>query len=308
VLLHEFAHGLGFQTFVDEKTGTWFRGKPVAYDQFLLDLETNHKWTNLTPAQRKLSARSNGKVAWDGSAVAEAARWLSSGTIDGYTAIFSPDPPRAGASLSHWDTSVTPDELMEPQLSAKLRSSSHLGLAPCLLADLGWRISRPDTCFSETPAFSELMVSTTDLNLGDEIPGQTTNSEIRVTNPSTLPLDINAVGSVDELADPFAFGSDNCSGATLPPGGECTVTVAFSPARFGTYEDSFTISSNGPAHRELSVRVTGRGTGQSSPVAGSLQSPALVSAGGGAFNAVLWLLLFLAVSSTRRIGDRHLQP
>lgn len=299
VLLHEFAHGLGFQTFINEKTGSWYKGKPVDYDQFLRDVTTGHKWTDLTPPQRKLSARSNGKIVWDGAAVTEAARSLTSGTIDGHVAIFSPDPPREGASLSHWDTSVSPDELMEPQISANLRSSTHLGLAPYLLADLGWKISGRGSCFGRTPDFAEMMVSTTELNLGDEIPGQTISAEIRVTNPSTLPFEIYTAGSGDELADPFAIGAENCSGSTLPPGGTCTVMVTFSPTQPGRFEDSFSISYGEPAGEEISIRVTGRGTADTSPVAGSLQSPAVVSSGGGALGPVVWLLLFFTLLAVR---------
>lgn len=306
VVLHELAHGLGFQTFVNEKTGTWYKGKPVAYDRFLRDLATGHKWTDLTPAQRRISARSDGNVVWDGDVVAEAARSLTSGTIDGYTSIYSPDPPREGASLSHWDTSVTPDELMEPQLSDGLRASSRLGLAPCLLADLGWRLSQSGACNGTTPQFRQMLVSATDLDLGDETPGQTVASTVRVTNPSTLPFVIDTVGSRDGLGDPFAIGSENCSGSKLPPGGECSIQVTFSPTDHGTFEDRFSLSSADTGPGEMSIRVTGRGTSDTRPVPGSLQSPALVSSGGGGLGLLTLQLLFLVILGGRIAGRRQM--
>lgn len=71
VLLHEFSHGLGFQTFTPASTGTWNGGFPSIYDRFLLDKTTGKTWsdTNMTDAERLASAISTDKLAWKGAIV-----------------------------------------------------------------------------------------------------------------------------------------------------------------------------------------------------------------------------------------------
>lgn len=69
VLLHEFAHGLGFQNFVTESSGANFSGYTDAYSQMTLDLETGLTWSQMTDAQRAASALKWGGVVWTGAAV-----------------------------------------------------------------------------------------------------------------------------------------------------------------------------------------------------------------------------------------------
>ena len=69
VLLHEFAHGLGFSQFSNLNNGALFSGFPDAYNSKLLDLTTGLHWNQMTNAQRVASATSFGRVVWDGSFV-----------------------------------------------------------------------------------------------------------------------------------------------------------------------------------------------------------------------------------------------
>jgi hypothetical protein len=69
VLLHEFAHGLGFSQFASLTTGALFSGFPDAYNTKLLDLSTGLHWNQMSNAQRAASATSFGRVVWDGSFV-----------------------------------------------------------------------------------------------------------------------------------------------------------------------------------------------------------------------------------------------
>ncbi len=69
VLLHEFAHGLGFSQFASLTTGALFSGFPDAYNTKLLDLNTGLHWNQMTNAQRLASATNFGRVVWDGSFV-----------------------------------------------------------------------------------------------------------------------------------------------------------------------------------------------------------------------------------------------
>jgi hypothetical protein len=66
VLLHEFGHGLGFQTFTDDETGEEIEGFPSIWDYFLLDNRNNKLWANMTDAERVASAISGDGLSWNG--------------------------------------------------------------------------------------------------------------------------------------------------------------------------------------------------------------------------------------------------
>jgi hypothetical protein len=72
VLLHELGHGLGFQNFVTETTGSNFSGFTDVYSQFTLDTTNNMLWSSMTNAQRAASATRWGSVVWNGPAVTAA--------------------------------------------------------------------------------------------------------------------------------------------------------------------------------------------------------------------------------------------
>ncbi len=67
VLLHEFAHGLGFLSLVDESTGAEFLNTPDVFESFIFDTETNKHWTDMTSDERAVSAINTGNLAWDGA-------------------------------------------------------------------------------------------------------------------------------------------------------------------------------------------------------------------------------------------------
>ena len=67
VLLHEFAHGLGFINFVDPSTGVYLQGQPDIASVFTFDDQTGLHWTDMTNAQRQASAVNNLHLTWDGT-------------------------------------------------------------------------------------------------------------------------------------------------------------------------------------------------------------------------------------------------
>jgi hypothetical protein len=80
VLLHEFGHGLGFQTFTSGTSGAQIPdgtngtvGYPSVWDHFLLDTTVNLHWKDMTNAQRVASAINTRKLVWDGALVTAAA-------------------------------------------------------------------------------------------------------------------------------------------------------------------------------------------------------------------------------------------
>ena len=72
VLLHEFGHGLGFQTFTDGSTGAPFAGFPSIWDHYLLDDTTSKLWVNMTNAERAASALNARNLSWNGANVTSA--------------------------------------------------------------------------------------------------------------------------------------------------------------------------------------------------------------------------------------------
>jgi hypothetical protein len=85
VLLHELAHGLGFQTYTSTATGAQIDagtgGLPSIYDYFLRDNTTGKTWDVMTNAERVASAINTRQLAWIGANVTAAASTvLSPGT------------------------------------------------------------------------------------------------------------------------------------------------------------------------------------------------------------------------------------
>jgi hypothetical protein len=76
VLLHEFAHGLGFSTVTSGSTGNYLNGPPAVpavWDKFLLDETTGLHWDQNSAAQRVASAINTNNLTWDGANVTSAA-------------------------------------------------------------------------------------------------------------------------------------------------------------------------------------------------------------------------------------------
>lgn len=72
VLLHEFAHGLGFQTFTDDETGQEIMDLPSIWDYYLLNNRTERTWVESTAAERAQSAVTWRGLSWNGPRVTAA--------------------------------------------------------------------------------------------------------------------------------------------------------------------------------------------------------------------------------------------
>jgi hypothetical protein len=80
-ILHEFGHGLGFQTFTDEATGLFFPYEfepelqmPSIWDYFLFDPKMRKNWAQMTPQERITSAITPRNLVWSGKEVTKNAR------------------------------------------------------------------------------------------------------------------------------------------------------------------------------------------------------------------------------------------
>jgi hypothetical protein len=97
VLTHEFAHGLGFQTYTSGTTGAQIGGSPSIWDDFLYDVTAAKTWTAMTNAERVTSAVNSLKLVWTGANVTSAVPTvLAAGTPQ--LAVSSP-PAAAGTYL-----------------------------------------------------------------------------------------------------------------------------------------------------------------------------------------------------------------
>ena len=63
---------------------------------------------------------------------------LAGANDDGLVQLYGPNPVQPGSSKSHWDTSATPNLLMEPSITPDLESATTFDLTPNLFEDLGW--------------------------------------------------------------------------------------------------------------------------------------------------------------------------
>ncbi|MFN7915602.1 MAG: PA domain-containing protein [Vicinamibacterales bacterium] len=81
VLLHEFAHGLGFSSFTNVSTGVQLAGLSDVYSKFYFDNTTAKSRDQMTDAERLASAVNPRNVVWTGAAVdSKAPQVLQQGT------------------------------------------------------------------------------------------------------------------------------------------------------------------------------------------------------------------------------------
>ena len=136
-VLHELGHGLGFSTQVDLVTGAEMGMTPDIFETYLEDHASGMTWPALTDMQRAASAVAQGddELHWVGEASQVDCGYLEDGAgTTGHLRMYSPSPLQPGSSVSHWDTSFVPNELMEP--AATLFAEERMTRA--LMQDLGW--------------------------------------------------------------------------------------------------------------------------------------------------------------------------
>src|SRR5207253_9687784 len=84
VVLHEFAHGLGFQTYTNTSTGQQAGSQSGGFfasifDNFLFDDSNSKTWAQMTDSERTASAINTGKLVWKGPQVVADASVVLSG-------------------------------------------------------------------------------------------------------------------------------------------------------------------------------------------------------------------------------------
>jgi hypothetical protein len=140
VVMHEIGHGLGFQTFVDITTGDKLGRGLGNNDAFMLRLEdhsTGKTWGQMNNNERLASVTDSADLHWTGAGVTSRVADYSAGIDQGHVRHYAPAVINQGSSVSHFDSALSPNELMEPFIT---QPKTGPGLAVELMADIGWNI------------------------------------------------------------------------------------------------------------------------------------------------------------------------
>jgi hypothetical protein len=138
IALHEFAHGLGFQSYADFSTGQELSDLDDVFLANMRELGASvPELSSMTDQQRAAAALSDPDLYWSGPSVQAAASTLSAGLISGHVRLYAPATLAPGSSVSHYSTALTPNQLMEPFYTGPTRD---LTLTVDLLRDLGWSL------------------------------------------------------------------------------------------------------------------------------------------------------------------------
>ncbi len=148
VVLHEIGHGLGFLSLVDLGSGQKFGGFDDAYMFNLSDHDTGEIYPDMTNGARINASVSTGDLHWVAPVVVAGSGDLVSGVHpSGHVEMYAPSPAEPGSSVSHYSTSLSPDELMEPSYTGP---NHDLTRTLQLFEDLGWQVLDPLMCGDAT--------------------------------------------------------------------------------------------------------------------------------------------------------------
>ena len=139
VILHELGHGLGFITLVDLPSGAKALGFDDAFSLKLEDHSTGKLYPQMTNAERVAASQNSGNLHWVGANVVASSGTLTAGVHPtGHVQMYAPNPQQPGSSVSHFDTAVSPNELMEPFYTG---ANHNVARTLELFEDLGWAIA-----------------------------------------------------------------------------------------------------------------------------------------------------------------------
>lgn len=145
-ILHEMGHGLGFLSLMYPVDPEDPEGDPppLLYVDWVNDVYSKKldnpnfaALSGLSPEQRFDALTDPNNLVWAGAAVGGLAGNLSAGTTNGFVRMYAPDPYQSGSSVSHFDTSLDPNDLMEPFKTA--RNLTDYRMTKNLFRDIGWK-------------------------------------------------------------------------------------------------------------------------------------------------------------------------
>ena len=293
-VIHEIGHGLGFFTLVNKSSGAPMSGFFDIYARFLLDeTPTPTLWTALNNAGRAASATDNGNLTWAGAEVLNVAGLLSTGRhASGRVRMYAPTTLASGSSVSHFDSVLTPNEIMEHTL----QSVNQKLLTNHLMLDIGWQemlalaVTMTDGQ-SSVPAGSATSYTATITNNG---PGHITVVDAGVIDnlPAALTGATWTCGGTGGATCETANGADSISTTvSIPLNGVITFTIAATiDANFtGTLSNTMAVTMPGNIQNTMaSSAVDQTNVTMAVPVSVSTISGSTTEAGGEAtFSVVL---------------------
>jgi len=150
--------------------------------------------------------------------------------------------------------------------SAQLSIAHNATASPAIVALNGTGTATPQ------PAVS---VSVTTLSFGTISVGQKSAAQAAtLTNSGQAPLTLASLALSGASVSDFALAGDCASGATIAPGGTCTMQLSFAPTAVGTRTASLTVASNATNGSPV-VTLSGSGVQYAiavNPASASLQS------------------------------------
>ena len=149
VVLHELGHGLGFTHRISLSTGAFSSNIPDIYSRNLVYNSGSglQNVASLSNATRLTAIKSGTNLLWNGvNATAEASGKTGGLGAGGRPQMYAPNPVKSGSSVSHFNTTLTSNEIMEPSYTG-LNHNVDLTLA--VFEDIGWSSSSSPT---PTPA------------------------------------------------------------------------------------------------------------------------------------------------------------
>jgi hypothetical protein len=109
-------------------------------DTYMVNLEnhdTAERYPEMTNSERVTASKAVNDLHWVGSSVVAGGTSLTAGrhVASGHVQMYAPSSQEPGSSVSHFDTDLTPNQIMEPQYTGP---NHDVGLARELMDDLGW--------------------------------------------------------------------------------------------------------------------------------------------------------------------------
>ena len=237
IVLHEILHGLGFLSLVDSSTGEVLQNRNDIFMTFLEDHTTGLTWGNMTDNQRANSATDGPNLHWVGPQVRAQSGILSQGRLGDHVQHYAPSVVNAGSSVSHFNNTVSPNELMEPFYTSD--GAPDISLAKQLLEDIGWQTFpngdtpvvspfKTSSALASQTSQIEFVVKDNDNELNT---GASTNLELTIvatsSNQSILPN--NALSISGTTAGGLSVSDARLRTLFLTPlagtGGNVTITV-----------------------------------------------------------------------------------
>jgi hypothetical protein len=233
VLLHEFAHGLGFQTFTSSTTGQQAGSQqggffPSIFDQYLFDNATGKTWAQMTSdSERAASAINTGHLVWSGPHVLADVPGVLTGTprlrvnspasIAGNYQIGTADfgPALSSAGITGNVAQSSPVDGCSPfgiSLSGKIalidrgnctfvtktRNAQNAGATGVIIVDNVSSSTPPDM----TGADTTITIPTVSIT---QLSGNTIKAQLANNVNATLFADPSAIAGVDSSARPLMY-------------------------------------------------------------------------------------------------------